>query len=196
MTGAYLVASLIAFSLLYAAQLYLNRNFIMKIINVTVLVFISSAVYFTFETYKGWPTFEPQHSKARLLAVVIEPPVRGEHEGGIYYWVIEKKREPSFFNKIFRYDPELPGSPRSYFLPYSEEAEKRFSEAQANMDRGNIVFVDPAGEQNGDQGKGQGKSKGEGDKQGSENDGTSGGEKNYDVPTLDIVTPDEYMRKN
>lgn len=193
MTGAYLVSALIFFSLLYAVQLYFNKNIWLKIVNVTVLVIISSAVYFTFETYKGWPTIERQHDKARVLGVIIEPPIRGKSDGAIYYWVQEKKREDSLFNQIFRYESPFPNSPRSYHLPYSKEAEKRFSEAQQAIQDGNIVMMDPA--QTADEGDGKGDKPGQGKKSDAKDKESDGQEQNYDVPTLEIITPDQFMGK-
>jgi hypothetical protein len=193
MIGAYLVVALVVFSLLYAVQLYNNKSFILKLINVTVLVCIASAVYFTFETYKGWPTIEKQNEKARVFAVLIEPPVKGENDGAIYYWVIERKVEDSFWNKVFRYESDMPNSPRSYFIPYSPEAEKVFSRAQQALENGEIVFMDPNDESK--DGTGDGKKPGQGEESDAKNKGRNGQEPKYDVPSLEIITPEEFMGK-
>ena len=193
MTGAYLVATLILFSLLYATQLYFNRNLWLKLVNVTVLIIISSAVYFTFETYKGWPTIEKLHEKARVMAVIIDPPVKGVTEGAIYYWVLEKNRDENFFNKVFRYQPTLPKAPRSYHLPYTPEAEREFSKAQQALQNGDIVMMDPNKPPS--EGEGEGQKPGNAKDTDAKNKGRDGQEQKYDVPNLEIITPEEFMGK-
>lgn len=193
MIGAYLVVTLLAFSVLYAIQLYYNKSFMLKLINVTVLVFISSAVYFTFETYKGWPTLEKLHDKARVFGIIIEPPVKGKSDGAIYYWVVEKERVTTSFERIFRYVPTMPNAPRSYHLPYSPEAEKKFAEAQQALQEGKVVLMDPNDQQS--EGGGKEGDQGNGDSKKTPSDGGHGEEKNYDVPSLEILSPEVLMGK-
>lgn len=201
MTGAYLVAALIIFSLMYAVQLYYNKSLFLKLVNITVIVFISSAVYFTFETYKGWPTIEPIRERSRVYAVIITPPVEGVHKGGIYYLAKEKnKKEPTILEKVFRYMSPLPNSPRIYYTEYTEQEERLFSRVQEALEQGNVVYINPPKKdaKNTSQEKG-GKGGGTGS---GNNDGTDkkkadqNGEKepdDYDADSIEIISPDQFL---
>lgn len=189
MTGFYLVTSLVVFSILYAAQLYFHRSFLMKLINVTVLVFIASAVYFTFETYKGWPTVERIQS-GMVVSIVIERPVPNKSEGAIYVWMLPQKKQLNWFERIFVYSPTTIGTPRSYLLPYSKEADEKFSEAKQRMANGEMVFLtDPKEGEEAEGENKQGKDK-------QKKSGSGGELEDYDVPFLSIVPPDKILRKD
>ena len=199
MTGAYLVLSLIFFSILYGIQLHFNRSFLLKLVNITVLIFLSSAVYFTFETYKGWPTVEEQTARARVFSVVIITPEQGVHDGGIYYWALENNPEPTLVEKIFRYHTNMPLAPRSYFVKYTPQTEQVFSRARNALQEGSMVFIDPpkTDEENKSDEKGQGAPDSNNDNgTDSSQRGSDGGvskNEDYDADRISIVTPDEFL---
>lgn len=200
MTGAYLVAALIVFSLMYAIQLYYNKSFFLKLINITVIVFISSAVYFTFETYKGWPTTESIREKARIYSVIITPPVEGVHKGGIYYLAKERKKEPTVLEKIFRYMSPLPDSPRIYFTEYTEQEERLFSRAQEALEEGHIVYMNPPkkeakkkSNEDGGKGGGEGSNVNDGADKQKANQNNEKEPDDYDAEKIEIRSPDDFL---
>ncbi len=180
-----LVYALIVFSLLYVLQLYFNRNIFLKIVTITYLFLISSAVYFSFETYKGWPTQQPI-KKAYLVAVeIIQPSDKGE--GAIYLWVYDEEREMNILQSIFGYSDSR--APRSYTIPYSQKASDEFTEAKKQIEEGMVVELD------GEKKKGNGNEEakdGEPDEQGNASASYVEG---YDVPRIKIIPPDQILRK-
>lgn len=180
-----LVYALIAFSLLYVFQLYFNRNVFLKILTVTYLFLISSAVYFSFETYKGWPTQQPIE-KAYLVSVEIIQP-SDTFKGAIYLWVYDEERDMNILQSIFGYSDKK--APRSYTIPYSQKANADFSEAKKKLEEGMVV------ELNGEKKKGTNSDEakdGESDKQGN---ASSSYVEDYDVPKINIIPPDQILRK-
>lgn len=204
MTGAYLVITLIIFSLLYAVQLYYNKSLLLKLINLTVVVAISSAVYFTFETYKGWPTIEQQSQKARVIAVTLIAPQEGTHGGAIYYWALEKPVEPTFIQKFLRYQTSMPYAPRAFYVEYTPQREQLFSKMKNALEEGNLVFMDPPKKKQEKKSKDSENKEG-GGKEGEAGEDTSNGTDkkatnnqddtpdDYDADHINIVTPEEFL---
>lgn len=185
MTGLSLVAILLTFTLLYVSTLVFNRSLILKLTIVTYLFLISSGVYFSFETYKGWPSKEKLNHGYLVYSLIVEP--SKEEPGAIYYWAVPEKEELSSVRKFFTYNFELT-APRSYYLPYSKKTASDFAEANQKIKDGYVVEI--GGEETKESGDGGTQKKGVGN-------GTSDGEQeNYDVPHLTIISPDEILRKD
>lgn len=180
-----LVYALIIFSLLYVFQLYFNRNVFLKIITVTYLFLISSAVYFSFETYKGWPT-QQSIKKAYLIAVEIVQP-KDDFKGAIYLWVYDEERNVNILESVFGYSKD--STPRAYVIPYSQQSNADFSEAKRKLEEGMIV------ELNGEKKKGiNDEDVPDGDPNEEGNVSSSSAE-GYDVPSIKIIPPDQILRK-
>lgn len=180
-----LVYILIAFSLLYVLQMFYTKSIFLKLIVVTYLFLVSSAVYFSFETYKGWPSTD-RVLKGNLVAVEILEP-SDNHPGAIYLWVYDEKREKNLYQKIFHYSTSMP-APRSYVIPYSKTSKERFEEAKRQIEMGATVEISTDSEGTGIEAK----NKKSGDKL---NNSTSGVD-DYDVPSVNIIPPNEILRKN
>lgn len=179
-----LVYILIVFSLLYVLQMFYTKSIFLKLIVVTYLFLVSSAIYFSFETYKGWPTSE-RILKGNLVAVEILEPT-DNRPGAIYLWVYDEKREKNLYQKIFHYSTSVP-APRAYVIPYSKTSKERFEEAKKQIEMGATVEISTEGKGTDIKTKGK-----PGDKL---NNSTSGVD-DYDVPSVNIIPPNEILRKN
>jgi len=180
-----LVYALIVFSLLYVLQLYFNRNMFLKIITVTYLFLISSALYFSFETYKGWPT---QHSikKAYLVSVEIIQPSK-DFPGAIYLWVYDQPEEkPNSIVNIFSYSDK--NAPRAYYLPYTQSSNDKFNEAKKQIENGMVVELNGEAKQPVESEEQEGGDNGDGNRSDSDVD-------DYRVPSIKIISPSEILRK-
>jgi len=180
-----LVYALIIFSLLYVFQLYFNRNVFLKIITVTYLFLISSAVYFSFETYKGWPTQQPI-KKAYLAAVEIIQPTK-ESSGAIYLWVYDAERDMNMLQSIFGYNDTK--APRSYVIPYSQKSSDEFSDAKKKLEEGMVV------ELNGENKKGINNEEAKDGAPDEQGNASASYVEDYDVPRIKIIPPDQVLRK-
>lgn len=187
MTGLSLVIILIIFALLYVVQLMFHKAFIPKLVAITYLFFISSGIYFSFDTYKGWPSKDKLDKGYLVYSITIEPD--DQQDGAIYYWAIpDEDQEISAIEKFFTYKFEIT-APRSYYLPYSKEAASMFGEANEKIKQGYIVEIN--GEKSSEQAAG-----GEGKPEDGTAQATSSGEQeNYLVPHLEIIPPDTILRK-
>jgi hypothetical protein len=124
--------------------------------------------------------------------MVVEP--QGRNPGIIYFWVLDKDKEETWIQRLYTYKPDQPRVPRSHWIPYSKNAAQKFREAQDAIKQGMVVTIDdnsdPANSSKGDgEGKGKGKAKGIADT------GDSRVE-DYDVPHLNILSPDQLLQKD
>lgn len=189
MIGINLVIALLIFSCLYVLQLFFNKSIFVKLINITFLFVFSSLIYFSFETYKGWPS-KIKIPKGYLVSVMIIQPTQGS-PGGIYAWVVHtEEKDLNTFERLITYKFDVQPSPRSYYIPYSKSANKAFGDAEQKMKEGNIVLIDGQGEPSeGQDGQGEGGTK---DKKGMSN---SGDATEYKVPNLTIISPESILKK-
>lgn len=185
MTGLSLVFILISFSILYVLQL-MFRHFFWKLLVITYLFLISSGIYFSFDSYKGWPSKDPIEDGMLVMSMTVEP--SDQHKGAIYLWVIPTEKEMNFFEKFLTYNFGMI-APRSCYIPYSKKAASEFAEANEKIKKGYIVMVEGEGSEDQVEGEGGQQRQGGGSQQ------SNGEQENYDVPSLEIISPDTLMRK-
>jgi hypothetical protein len=189
MIGIYLVVALVVLALLFAINMMLKSS-LFRVIIITYTFLIASLVYFSFETYKGWPTADKTESGQVLWVMVVDP--RGANPGIIYFWVLGKAEEHTWIQKLYTYEPNQPSVPRSHWIPYSKGAAAKFREAQDAIQQGMVVTIE---EQNSDEANSsKGKGEGKGKAKGTSDIGDSKAE-DYDVPHLNILSPDELLQK-
>lgn len=181
-----LVYMLIVFSLLYVLQMFFGRNIFLKLVVVTYLFLASSAVYFSFDTYKGWPS-EEKIQKGILVSVEIIQP-SDDHKGAIYLWIYDEKRDATFIQKVFGYSTIIP-APRAYAIPYSESAKGMFEDAKKQIEMGMTVEV------TGEKALVEGEEREGGETDENANASMSGTEE-YDAPSIRIIPPNEILRKD
>lgn len=185
MIGLKLVIGLLLFSIVYALQLYFNKNIWLKIVAITILFVISSMAYFSFETYKGWPTSD-KLPKAMVYDIQITQPSKN-FAGAIYVWAVPaEQKKLTFIEKIVTYIYEFKNAPRAYYVPYTKATGKLFGDAQKKLKQGFVVTVE------GEAGEGEGTERGKG----KYKDQNGGDARDYDVPNLLITSPDNMLRKN
>lgn len=188
MIGIYLVAALVALALLLSLNVVF-KSMMLKLALITYTFAVASIVYFSFDTYKGWPTTDKAETGQILSISVVEP--RGKLPGAIYFWALEPERELGFFEKLYTYRSDLREAPRGYWVPYTKQSAKQFREAQEAIENGMVVMIEGQSE-NSEQSKGDGE--GEGDPKEGQETGDSIIE-DYKVPHLKIVPPDSILKK-
>ena len=163
------------FSLLYVAQIYYP---IFRIPMITFLFIISSWIYFSFDSYKGWPTRNAPKVGSEVLWVIIREP-SNNIKGSIFIWVKEKAelREKNLFEKLLTYYPEDYRTPRSYRLPFSKESQDEYSNALNKIKQGYKIVI-------GDNKK---------EKIVKSNIGEADGD--FAAPPLKIISPEEELQK-
>lgn len=182
-----LVYIFILFSLLYVLQMFFNKNLFIKMIVITYLFIVSSAIYFSFDSYKGWPSSD-RIEKAILINVQVFDPTEST-PGAIYLWVYDEPKEQSIIQKVFGYTPSA-YAPRAYVLPYTKSTKDKFEEAKKQMEMGMTVELS-SGEPVKEEGDASENEKGSGQQVGG---GESSGLE-YDVPSIKILPPDQILRK-
>lgn len=185
MTSIHLVGLFLCFSLLFAAHLYFNQSLILKIATVSFLFLISSVIYFSFETFKGWST-RAQLSEGQLVFAMAFDPTPTD-AGAIFAWVLPKHQELGWMEKIMTYVNGDGVEPRSFKLPYSKDSAKEYEDAVAAIKKGYVVMIKKnSGESDDDSADGD---------EGKSSSGGNGDVNHYQVPHLEILPPDRMLRK-
>jgi hypothetical protein len=189
MIGMNLVIALLILTLLYVLQLYFSKSILVKLVLITYMFVLSSLVYFSFETYKGWPTIQAAKT-GYIVSVYMEEPT-SESKGGIYFWVVDDTANKlTLWQKLTHYQFYPQPAPRAYYLPHTDKNAKLFSEVKKQLDQGMIVQIDGT----------ETTSNGQGDESNTDSsinkDGNGGDVENYAVPHLQIILPQQLLRKS
>ena len=115
---------LVAF-LLLVLNLYSNWAWRIKgglIVLVSVFYLIT---YLSFPPILGWPTKDELPSEFRLISgYVLEPNKKTGKDGQVFLWLTDLAEDPKI------------AKPRSFFLPYSEELNKKVATASEKLKKG------------------------------------------------------------
>ncbi len=182
-----------------------------KVIVLTVMFYISSAIWFSFSSYKGWPTDRPATEDAVIMSVVIFDKTKS-NPGAIYVTAIpcsgsvsecqEYSVDDGLLSKlspykVFGYVPKARNTPKLFEFPYTEANRKAFSEARDNIANGGRSTM------KGMKGKqGEGKGDGSGQPTGIDKAGMNGGPDGQENASIDdapmIVNegPQDLLRKD
>jgi hypothetical protein len=159
------------FTMIVTALGFFFNKILLKLSALTLLTILSIMIYFSFDTFKGWPSTDPI-IQVYVTGIHIVPPEPGE-KGAIYVWGFPRSELPKFLEYRF----PLP-APRAYYLPYSENAEKKMTKAKKKLQEGMVVTLTEV-KQDGEEGNGTGdqqNSKNEGEINNTGSDGQEDGE--------------------
>lgn len=137
MDGIFLVSFLLLVTFIVAAAFYFVKVHTLKFIAVALAAFVSSAVYFSFDNYKGWPTHNKYPTGWVVGIEIREPNQEMKDEGEIFIWLYPKTIKRS----LFGYAPIAP-TPRGYRLPFNNETSKQMSDAKQKMKQGYQVLIE------------------------------------------------------
>ncbi len=139
---------MVAFAVLMALILYyVQGKMALKVSSVAVFFFIASSIYFSFNSYKGWPAETQFTGKAEVLWIdVAEGPT--DEESSIFVWLksgdLKYKKEiaKAWFDprSALAYDPQ--GYPRAFRLPYTKEGAKFADKAKRAIKEGGKVTLE------------------------------------------------------
>jgi len=185
-----LIIYCVAYAVLLCSTLYfVPAKYALKTVVVAASFFLASSIFFSMESYKGWPVGGVEKERARLLSVIIEEP-DDKQEGAIYIWIVRNHKwmltgmELLDPRVALRYSGE--NQPRAHKLPYTQEDASGFRKAQKAIEEG--MYVEIFGDKEGEGGNG-------------EQTGTAGGSPEYegieDTPyALTIEDPRRLMPKS
>jgi len=133
-------------------------------------LYFAAVVWYSVDSYLGWPSQEYPPSKFQLhWAIVDEPPKGSDDEGGIYLWLskIRLKEEQTENWRVYVswLGYEKTGRvPRVHCVPYTRELHKQMQGAQGMLRKGQKVIGEFTPGRQGKFGDGKGKGKGKGGK--------------------------------
>lgn len=215
-----LVLSMIVFSLIIAYMFYhVQKKLWLKVIIIGGMIYLSSAIYFSFGSYMGWPTNGELAPDGALIYSIVITEKPDHSDGAIFVMAVpcfgasditclrtvytDPSKDDSWSaylkNKLelFGYAPLRKNTPRLYEFPFTQKNRENFSKAKEHMDQeGGSIFL-----RRGDPGDGGGVA-GEG---GAEGDGldidpgsgyaTQGGGPSWGGAWLDLKSPRDLMKK-
>lgn len=171
----YIVFAALVFSIAFSLMIYYNKSIGLKIVTVAALFFLSNLLYFSFETYKGWPSEQSLPKKGKLISSMVDEPSEN-YSGSIYLW-ISYEAEHGFFQRIFNYRYAYSEAPRGYRIRYDKSLSKRLQQAKEAAQNGFVVEIEML------------------KKRGSSFDNASETEQ-YDIPEITFVDPRDINRKD
>lgn len=175
----YLVGYMLFFTCLVSWLFFYtsNKYWGLKFLTLGFAFFICSAIMFSFESYKGWPTDGLKYAIDQSLVLNIMVNDKGpSNEGSIFVTALpcfsKNACSPTWKDKVLlKYFPEDYNTPRVYEFPYNDKTRKAFGLAREAMEEGRSVFLDVSSLK-GKKGKGTGK---EGDETDKDQAGREGG---------------------
>ena len=178
---------LLLLSLLIVVQFYFNNSTILKLLVVTIFVLASSAFFFSLESYKGWYASGDIDKGYLIWTQIYEP--TDKNEGAIYLWVVHSQ-PPKTWQKLLSYTPKNKFSPRSYYLPYTDDLAQASADAMNKIQEGYVVEVEVIDGKAVTPSEGKDKNAGEG------KDGDTDAESDYESPFRFLVPSDIYKKGN
>jgi hypothetical protein len=110
---------------------------------ITILMYISLCIFFSFEGVKGWATSNAMPQTFALQSFVIKEPSRKqETPGAIYMWVIPESKTNECPPGLICVRSDENGTPRAYKLPYSKEMHKQMIAIGEKLDEGTMIIVE------------------------------------------------------
>lgn len=210
--------------ILSLAMIRWNVGLLPKLALIAGSFYIASAIYFSFDSYMGWPApltentvptnklqvvwaliSEPTQATPGLIEVWVLPDVRIYNDKG----VAESKKLEAWYDhfapwKVFGYSPKYLNMPRAFDIPYTREYAEKMSNAQQAIQEGSDVYISLEQFMNKDKKKKQQKQGQQGEegkgnsKEGNGDPSNDPDKKNPDVSgfELEIVVPNTGASKN
>ncbi len=129
-----LLVAFAIFTLAIIALAFYFRNTFLKFLVVAYLTVLASAIYFTYEGVKGWPTDDDRVVKGILSAVVIVNP-SDKSEGAIYISLF-----PTVPAEWYEYQYHRE-APRTFYIKYTNDRAAAFEKAKQAMIEGKEVRI-------------------------------------------------------
>ena len=129
-----LLVAFAIFTLAVIALAFYFRNTFLKFLVVAYLTILASAIYFTYEGVKGWPTDDDRVIKGILSTVVIVNP-SDKDEGAIYISLF--LTVPAEWYE-YQYHRE---APRTFYVKYTNDRAAEFEKAKQALIEGKEVRI-------------------------------------------------------
>lgn len=102
------------------------------------LIVLSSALYWSLTSYRGYPVLSDISIDNEVLAILVESPSI-KKEGRIYLWLKKTGNNQNHLDEILRLDYK--NKPRAYQIPYTKENAKQARRAMEAKNKGYNVRV-------------------------------------------------------
>lgn len=133
-------------ALLIAISYYWN-NWKIKLIAITLFVFLANTIYFSLDGVKGWPAEENTEVKGILASVVMINPT--ENDPGAIYISLFPTAPKKWYEYVY---PRV--APKTYYVKYSNDRAAAFDKAKQAVEEGREVRINGLPPENGGQGEG------------------------------------------
>jgi len=156
----YFIAYAVMMSILFY---WVDGKWAIKTVSIALFFYIAAAVWFSTDSFKGWPTRDILQPGIVLWVAMAEP--TETDEGGIFLWMVNPRKldGSSLLDKInpltsFTYAGER--APRSYRIEYNENNANMAAAMKKALEEGQLVSIGNNEEPSGNPGDVEGKGKG------------------------------------
>lgn len=120
-----------------------TKTFLLKGGLITLMLYMSLCIFFSFESVKGWPTAAQLPETFELQAFVIEEPSKiHKTSGAIYLWLIPRTNTNSCPPGLICVRSNSAGTPRAYMLPYTQAMHEQMLEIEGTLKDGGTIIVE------------------------------------------------------
>lgn len=124
------------------------NNVAIKAFLISLLMYISLCIFFSFEGVKGLPSLEALPDKFSLQAFAVEEPNPTNKNGAIYLWIIPERATSKCPPGLICVKTNSSRAPKAYQIPYTKEMHARMSAIEEKLKNGDMVIVQKENDKN------------------------------------------------
>lgn len=174
---AMLIVLAVSLSWIIASIQNNTKTFVLKGILISLMLYMSLCIFFSFENVKGWPSSDILPQRFALQAFVIEEPSKfHKTPGAIYLWVIPETNSNTCPPGLICVRSNSPGTPRAYAIPYSKESHEQMLSVSEKLQNGDMIIVEKK-------------------KKGDQNDRRGGGGQSPDAEEFEFYDLPDFMEE-
>lgn len=119
---------------------------LLKVAGITVLMYISFSILFSFQEVQGWPSYQKIPERTVVWSVQIqEPRQRDNFDGAIYLWLVMENPTNKCPPGLICVKTAEPNMPRAYRLKYSKEMHEKMYQIMMRIQNGEIIVLENKG---------------------------------------------------
>jgi len=136
----FLILFIMSIGMAWAISASPKGSTFVKLFFVTILIYISLSIFFSFNNFKGWPIDKPLPDTFQLDWVIIDEPIAQDDPGVIYLWIRSVDIEDYCPNILLCITEADKGAPRAYKIPYSQEKHEDMLAIIEELQKGTIML--------------------------------------------------------
>lgn len=138
----FLLFILLAFGISWVLST-LEGNYFVKAIFITLLLYLTLSIFYSFKNIGGWPTQSELPDRFVLKSFIIQEPNKAEQSSGyIYVWAVPQLNNKECPSGIICIKRARDNEPRAYIIEYDINMHKSMAQVEEKIKNGDIIIVE------------------------------------------------------